>query len=466
MAIKLREAGIRDFVVLERGDSVGGTWRDNIYPGCACDVPSHFYSYSFRLNGEWSEVFPPWHEIRDYLTGCVACFGLESNLRLRTRVEELRYDEANALWDLRLDDGSLLHARFVVAATGPLTKPAIPDIPGLDAFRGRVIHSARWDHDYDLRNKRLAVVGTGASAIQIVPAIADRVAHLDVYQRTAPWILPRLNRRYRGKARWIYRHFPAARRFTRWVVYWRLEQFAFAVLKDGWTRRLFERIGLWHLRRQVADPVLRTKLSADFRLGCKRVLLSDHYYPAVQRQNVEVITDLITEVTEGAIRTADGIEHPADAIILATGFRATEFVSPLRVHGCRGRELSEYWKIDAPSYLGISVAGFPNFFTLVGPNTGLGHSSIVFMIEAQVSYVIAAIRSAEKNRRRSLEVREEAQAAYTEEVQTRLHGTAWQSGCRSFYLSANGKNYMMWPGSTVEYWRRTRRFDSAAYIAD
>lgn len=463
LAIKLQKAGIRDFVVLERGNSVGGTWRDNTYPGCACDVPSHFYSYSFRLNGEWSEVFPPWHEIRDYLSGCVNHYGLESHLRLRTGVEELRYDEARGCWDLKLDDGTQLHARFVVAATGPLTKPLVPEIAGLDSFKGRVMHSARWDQDYNLHGKRVAVIGTGASAIQIVPAIADRVAHLDVYQRTAPWVLPRLNRRYRSKARWIYRHFPAARRFTRWIVYWRLEQFAFAVLRNGWTRRLFERIGLWHLRRQVEDPVLRAKLHPGFRLGCKRVLLSDHYYLAVKKKNIELVTEPIAGVTPGGIRTADGIEHPVDAIILATGFRATEFVSPLRVHGRDGRELSAYWKEDAPSYLGISVAGFPNFFLLVGPNTGLGHSSIVFMIEAQVRYIIGALQAARKHGWRNVEVREEAQAACTQEIQTRLQGTAWQSGCRSFYLSANGRNYMMWPGSTVEYWRRTRRFDSAAF---
>lgn len=466
MAIKLRAAGIRDFVLLERGDSVGGTWRDNTYPGCACDVPSHFYSYSFRLNGEWSEVFPPWHEIRDYLTGCVAAYGFHSRLRLRTGVKELRYDEAQSRWELILDDGARLLARFVVGATGPLTKPAIPEIPGLASFKGRVMHSARWDHNYDLEKRRVAVIGTGASAIQIVPALADRVAHLDVYQRTAPWILPRLNRRYRSKARWIYRHFPAARRFTRWVVYWRLEQFAFAVLKDGWTRRLFEKIGLWHLRRQVDDPALRAKLKPAFRLGCKRVLLSDNYYPAMSRRNVELITDPIARVTAEGIVTADGAEHPVDAIVFATGFRATEFVSPLRVHGRGGRELSDYWRDDASSYLGISVAGFPNFFMLVGPNTGLGHGSIVFMIEAQVRYVIDAVKTAKKHGWRRLEVREDAQISFNEEIQGRLQGTAWQSGCRSFYLSANGKNYMMWPGSTVEYWRRTRRLDLSAYTAD
>ena len=464
MAAKLREAGIRDFVVLERGDSVGGTWRDNTYPGCACDVPSHFYSYSFRLNGEWSEVFPPWHEIRDYLTGCANRYGLESHLRLRTGVEEIRYDEAQCQWVLALDDGSQLRARFVVGATGPLTKPLVPEIAGLDGFGGRVFHSAHWDHGYDLRDKHVAVIGTGASAIQIVPALADRVAHLDLYQRTAPWLLPRLNRRYGKVARWVYRHFPAARRFTRWVVYWRLEQFAFAVLRNRWTRRLFERIGLWHLRRQVEDPVLRAKLRPGFRLGCKRALLSDHYYLAVKKKRVELVTEPIAGVTPGGIMTADGIEHPVDAIILATGFRATEFVSPLRVHGRGGRELSAYWKEDAPSYLGISVAGFPNFFLLVGPNTGLGHSSIVFMIEAQVRYVIGALKTARKHGWRSVEVGEEAQAEYTQEIQTRLRGTAWQSGCRSFYLSANGRNYMMWPGSTVEYWRRTRGFDPAAYV--
>lgn len=466
MAIKLRAAGIDDFVLIERGDAVGGTWRDNTYPGCSCDVPSQFYSYSFRLNGEWSEVFPPSNEIRDYLSGCVEHYGLDAHLRLGTGVEVLRYDEVGACWELALSDGTLLRARFAVIATGPLTKPSIPDIRGLDRFAGRIFHSACWDHKYELCGKNVAVVGTGASAIQIVPEIAERVARLDLYQRTAPWVLPRLNRRYGRVARLIYRHLPAARRLTRWAVYWRLEQFAFAVIANGWTRRVFERVGLWHLRRQVADPVLRAKLQPRFRLGCKRVLLSDRYFRAVQKKNVELITSPIAHVAADAIGTTDGASRPVDAIILATGFRATEFVSPLKVFGRDGRELSEYWRDDALSYLGISVAAFPNLFMLVGPNTGLGHSSIVFMIEAQVRYVIGALGKAAKYGWRRLEVREDAQASFVRETQARLQGTAWQSGCRSFYLSSNGRNYMMWPGSTVEYWRRTRRFDASAYTVD
>lgn len=464
MGIKLKEAGIDDFVILESGDSVGGTWRDNTYPGCACDVPSHLYSYSFRLHGEWSEVFPPWQEIRDYLGDCVRHYGLESRLRLRTAVDELRYDEKLDGWELALSDGQRIRARFAIAATGPLTKPLLPDIPGLDGFRGPKIHSARWDHGCLLDGKRVAVIGTGASAIQIVPAIARKVGRLHVFQRTAPWILPRYNRRYGKVARWIYRRFPFARRLTRWLTYWRLEAFGPAVLGDGFMRRFFEFVGRCHLRLHVPDAALREKLRPRFRLGCKRVLLSDSYYRALQLPQVELVTDKIAGFTADGIVTQDGRERSLDAVIFATGFRATEFVAPLRIHGKNGRELSEMWKSDAMSYLGISVAGFPNLFLLVGPNTGLGHSSIIFMIEAQVRYVIDAIRAAQSRGLTRLEVRPEVQEGFQEEVQARLRGTAWLSGCRSFYLSRNGKTYMMWPGSTVEYWRRTRRFDPAKYL--
>jgi cation diffusion facilitator CzcD-associated flavoprotein CzcO len=464
MAIKLKEAGIDDFVILENGEEAGGTWRDNTYPGCACDVPSHLYSYSFRLHGEWSEVFPPWREIRDYIADCVRHYGLKPHLRLRTAVKELRFDEKFAGWELALSDGQQIRARFVVAATGPLTKPLLPDIPGLDSFRSHKIHSARWDHGFPLDGKRVAVIGTGASAIQIVPAIARKVAQLHVFQRTAPWVLPRYNRRYGKAARWIYRRFPAARRFTRWLTYWRLEAFAPAVLRDGLARRFFEFVGRCHLRLHVPDAALRERLRPRFRLGCKRVLLSDSYYRALQLPQAELVTDKIAGFTADGVVTDDGKERRVDAVIFATGFRATEFVSPLRIYGKEGRELSEMWKRDATSYLGISVAGFPNLFLLVGPNTGLGHSSIIFMIEAQVRYVIDAIRTAKVRSLRRIEVRPDAEAAFQEEIQSRLRGTAWMSGCQSFYLSDNGKTYMMWPGTTVEYWRRTQRFDPAKYL--
>jgi cation diffusion facilitator CzcD-associated flavoprotein CzcO len=466
MAIKLKEAGIEGFVVLERGESVGGTWRENSYPGCACDVPSHLYSYSFRLNGEWSEVFPPWHEIRDYLTGCVAHYELDAHLRLRTAVEEMRFDEQHGVWELGLSGGGTLRARFAVVATGPLTKPLLPDIAGMGKFRGKTIHSARWDHNCPLDGKRVAVIGTGASAIQIVPAIARRVGRLHVFQRTAPWVLPRYNRRYGKAARWIYRRFPLVRRLVRWLTYWRLEAVAPAVLQDGLARRLFEFVGRCHLRLHVPDAALREQLRPRFRLGCKRVLLSDTYYRALQLPQAELVTGKIAGFTADGVVTDDGKERKVDMVIFATGFRATEFVSPLRIYGNDGLELSDIWKNDAASYLGISAVGFPNLFFLVGPNTGLGHSSIVFMIEAQVRYVIDAIRRVESHGLRRLEVRPEAQDVFQQEIQSRLRATAWMSGCQSFYLSRNGKTYMMWPGTTVEYWRRTRRFDPAKYLCD
>jgi cation diffusion facilitator CzcD-associated flavoprotein CzcO len=464
MAARLKEAGRHDFVVLERGTRVGGTWRDNTYPGCACDVPSHLYSYSFATNGDWSRVFAPWHEIEAYLEDCVRRLGLGPHLRFGCGVTELRYDAADRCWQLTLTDGRALRARVVVSGTGPLNKPDTPSLPGLADFAGHVFHSSQWDHAWPLAGKRVAVIGTGASAIQIVPSIAAGVARLHVFQRTAPWVMPRFDRAYRGWERRLLRAVPGWRRLVRAAVYWRLELFACALLRDGRARRFFERIGRWHLRRQVADPALRAQLAPDYRLGCKRVLLSDDYYPSLQRPNVELVTSPIATVTPAGIRTADGQERALDAIVFATGFRATDFLTPMRVFGADGAELSAQWRAGgAASHLGIEVAGFPNFFLLVGPNTGLGHNSIVFMIEAQVRYVLQCLEAMRRRNARSIVVTRGAQAAFTEEVQRRLQGTAWLAGCHSWYLSADGQNYTMWPGFTVEYWRRTRRPDPALH---
>ena len=459
MAIKLKEAGIDDFVILERGDRVGGTWRDNTYPGCACDVPSLLYSYSFATQGDWSRVFAPWHEIQAYIESCVERFGLAPHLRFGAEISELRFDEAGCCWRIDSANGEQIRARVVVSGTGPLNKPDTPDLPGLARFGGQVFHSSHWDHGCDLDGKRVAVIGTGASAIQIVPSIASRVARLHLYQRTPPWVMPRFDRAYAAWERRLLRAVPAWRWLVRKLVYWRLELFGCALLKDGRARRLFEALGRWHLRRQVADPALRARLAPDYRLGCKRVLLSDDYYPSLQRPNVEVVTDAVTEITEHGVRSADGTERPVDAIVFATGFKATEFLTPMRVFNARNEELSARWRDGAASYLGIEVAGFPNLFLLVGPNTGLGHNSIIFMIEAQVHYVIECLKTLRARGARSAEVNAAAQDAYSKEVQQRLQGTAWLAGCRSWYLSADGRNFTMWPGFTVEYWRRTRHFD-------
>jgi cation diffusion facilitator CzcD-associated flavoprotein CzcO len=463
MAIKLKEAGISDFVILERGDHVGGTWRDNTYPGCACDVPSHLYSYSFAPNGEWSRVFAPWHEIQAYIEACVERFGLTPHLRFGAEVSELRFDDATQSWLVGTVGGGQLRARVVVSGTGPLNKPDTPTLPGLGQFGGQVFHSSHWDHGYDLAGKRVAVIGTGASAIQIVPTIASQVGQLHLFQRTAPWVMPRFDRAYAAWERRLLRVVPAWRWLVRKAIYWRLELFGCALLQDGLARRLFEKLGRWHLRRQVADPALRARLTPDYRLGCKRVLLSDDYYPSLQRANVEVVTDAVTEITARGVRSADGAERPVDAIVFATGFKATEFLTPMRVYNAREEELSARWRSGAASYLGIEVAGFPNLFLLVGPNTGLGHNSIIFMIEAQVHYVMECLKALRARGARSAEVNTAAQAAYSDEVQQRLQGTAWLAGCRSWYLSADGRNFTMWPGFTVEYWRRTRHFDPALH---
>ncbi len=463
MAIRLKQSGIEDFVVLERDPRPGGTWRDNTYPGCACDVPSHLYSYSFAQNREWSEVFAPWHEIQAYLERCVLEFKLGPHLRHDTNVEALRFDAETQRWHLKLGDGRELRAQFVASATGPLNKPAIPDIPGLGDFKGKVFHSSQWDHDHDLTGKRVAVVGTGASAIQIVPSIAPKVAQLDLYQRTPPWVMPRFNRVYSAIERKLFRHLPGWAWLVRKVVYWRLELFGLALLRDGRARRIFERLGAWHRERQLADPQLRAKVTPDYRIGCKRVLLSDDYYPSLARDNVSLVTDAIERITADGVRTVAGEERKVDALVLATGFRATEFLTPMRVYAADGRELSEVWRAGAMSYLGINVSGFPNFFMLVGPNTGLGHNSIIFMMEAQVNFVMDCLRQLRLRNADSADVRAEAQYHYMLEMQQRLQGTAWLSGCKSWYLSPDGHNYTLWPGFTPEYWRRTQHFDPNLY---
>jgi cation diffusion facilitator CzcD-associated flavoprotein CzcO len=426
-------------------------------------VPSHLYSYSFATNGEWSRVFAPWHEIQAYVESCVERFGLTSHLRFGTEVSELRFDDATQCWLVGTAGGSQVRARVVVSGTGPLNKPDTPELPGLERFTGHVFHSSQWDHGYDLGGRRVAVIGTGASAIQIVPAIASRVAQLHLFQRTPPWVMPRFDRAYAAWERRLLRAVPAWRWLVRKAIYWRLELFGCALLKDGRARRLFEKLGRWHLRRQVADPELRARLTPDYRLGCKRVLLSDDYYPSLQRANVEVVTNAVAEITPGGVRSADGTERPVDAIVFATGFKANEFLTPMRIYNARGEELSARWQRGAASYLGIEVAGFPNLFLLVGPNTGLGHNSIIFMIEAQVHYVMQCLKALRASGARSAEVKTDVQAAYSDEVQQRLQGTAWLAGCRSWYLSADGRNFTIWPGFTVEYWRRTRHFDPALH---
>jgi len=463
MAIRLKQAGIHDFAVLEQADDVGGTWRDNHYPGAACDVQSHLYSFSFEPWPEWTREFAPQREILTYLRHCADKYGIRPHIRFGTRATGARFDEGTGLWEVRTDDGKTIRARVLVPGCGPLSRPSLPDIPGLESFQGKTMHSARWDDAYPLEGKTVAVIGTGASAIQIVPAIAPRVGQLFVYQRTAPWIMEKPDGEIPAWKRSLFRRVPAAQRLARGRIYWTRELLAAGFVLEPRILKVAERVSKRYVASKVASPALRAKLTPSYRMGCKRILPTNDYLPALQRANVELVTDGIAEVRARSIVTKDGRERPVDAIVLATGFEAAEQCAPFEVLGRDGQDLNTVWRDGAEAYLGTSVAGFPNLFLLIGPNTGLGHTSMIVMIEAQIAYVLDAIRRIRDRGLRLVDVRPDAQAAYNARIQERLAKTVWASGCMSWYLTRTGKNTTIWPGFTVEFRWRTRRFVPAAY---
>ena len=463
MAIRLKQAGMEDFVVLERAGDVGGTWRDNSYPGCQCDVPSHLYSFSFAPNPRWTRTFSMQPEIYGYLRRCAQEYGITPHLRFDHEVTEAAWDDDASLWRIDTPRGTLT-ADLVVSGVGALSEPSIPEIPGLDSFQGTSFHSAAWDHSHDLTGERVAVIGTGASTIQIVPSIQRAVSRLHVFQRTPPWVMPHPDRPTTRLERRIYRLLPAAQLAMRAGIYWARETFVLGFMHPRLVRNTGERIARLHLQRQVPDPELRRRLTPTYRMGCKRILLSNDYYPALTRPNVEVVTDPIAEVRGSEIVTADGASREVDTIILGTGFHVTDPPAADRIRGRDGRSLTEAWSESMQAHVGTTVAGFPNMFWLLGPNTGLGHNSVVFMIEAQIAYVMDALRTMDRDGIKTVEPREEAQAAYNQELQRRMEGTVWTSGgCRSWYLDASGRNRTLWPGGTWRFRRHTRQFDLADY---
>jgi cation diffusion facilitator CzcD-associated flavoprotein CzcO len=460
MGVRLRQQGVEDFVVLERAEEVGGTWRDNAYPGCACDVPSHLYSFSFAPNSEWSSTFSPQEEIQDYLRGVTEEQGLTPFIRFGCELTSAEWDGEG--WNLETSQGAL-RARVLVVAAGPLSEPAIPRLPGMERFEGKRFHSAAWDHEHDLTGERVAVIGTGASAIQFVPRIQPRVERLHVFQRTAPWIMPRRSRPLSRLERALYRRLPAAQRLMREGIYWARELYAIPLLRAA-LAPLTRRLGLLNLRRNVPDPELREWLTPDYAPGCKRVLISNDYLPALAQPNVEVVADGIVEVRARSIVTSEGTEREVDTIIFGTGFRVTDFPVAERVRGADGRALSEHWDGSPQAHRGTTVAGFPNLFILLGPNTGLGHTSIVVMAEAQVAYVIEALRHMRAAGLHALEPRAEAQAAWNERVQRAMRGTVWtEGGCSSWYIDRNGRNTTLWPDFTFRFRRLLRSFDPGSY---
>ena len=459
-AIRLRQAGIDDFAILERADDLGGTWRDNSYPGCAVDVQSHLYSYSFAPNPDWTHVYSPQEEIWSYIRRCAEEHGVTDRIRFGHEVVGADWDEERQRWLIETTAGDV-EAQFLISGMGPLSHPALPDIPGLESFAGTCFHSARWDHDHDLTGERVAVIGTGCSAAQLIPEIQPRVGRLLVFQRTPGWTFPRRNRRITRLERSLYRRVPAAQRLARARQYLYRETIAFALQKAERTR-FMEALMRLRLRRQVRNPELRSKLTPDYRIGCKRIIVSDDYHPTLTQPNVDVITAGIREVRAQSIVTDDGVEHAVDTIILATGFGVMQVADPLR--GSDGVALAKRWEPRREAYLGTTVAGYPNYFMLAGPNTATGHTSALLYVEAQIDYIVQCIQHLDREGLGSVDVRPEVQAAFNDELRQKLNGTIWTAGgCQSWYLDADGGSSALWPGYTWQFRRALRDFDAGDY---
>lgn len=463
MATRLKQTGTEDFVVLERAADVGGAWRDNTYPGCACDVPSTLYSFSFAPNPDWASTFSPQREIQRYLRDCADRFGLREHLRLNSEVLDACWDADGDRWSIETTRGRFT-ASVLVSATGQLSEPALPRIPGLERFTGPAFHTARWDHSSDLTGARVALIGTGASAVQLVPAIVDQVAALHLFQRTAAWVLPQRNRiRSRAEAR-VFRTVPMVYRAVRNALYW-IREFSMLGFAEPRIMRAVSLLARLHLRRQVPEPGLRAALTPGYAMGCKRVLRSSAFYPALRHDHVELVTERLSEVRERSVVSADGTEREVDVIVFGTGFRAAEMPMAQRIRGLGGRRLARYWdEHGAQAYLGTTVAGFPNLFLLTGPNSALAHNSVVLGIEAQVRYVLDALRVMRSRRLAAVEVREQAQQAFARRVSARTARTVWHTGgCRSWFLDDAGRNTTVWPGFTGHLRWLTRRFDVENY---
>jgi cation diffusion facilitator CzcD-associated flavoprotein CzcO len=463
-AIQLKRAGIHSFTIFERANEIGGTWRDNTYPGAACDVPSHVYSFSFEQKPDWSRAFAEAGEIQGYLLDVVEKWKLRPHLRLGVEIVEARFDEAEGRWHLTTGSDERITTRCVIAGVGGLVDPALPDIKGIQSFGGEIFHTARWRHDVDITGKRVAVIGTGASAVQVVPSIAPTVAKLTVFQRTAAWVMPKRDKRYSESAKERFARYPILLRASRFVKYWLSEVFGPMVFLDApRLKALPEKASLAHLRAQVRDPVLREKLTPHFQFGCKRILISDDYWRAFERENVELVTDPIAEIVPEGVVTKDGTLHACDALVLATGFALGLATAPFPVIGRGGRSLDEVWENGAVAYKGMTVSGFPNWFILMGPNTGPGHTSVLVYTEAQIHHAVQAIRKIRNERLEYVDVLQSAQDRYNAGIQKRMPRMAWSSGCNSWYLSPDGGNHALYPGFAAEYVARAWSFKPSDY---
>ncbi len=465
MGIKLLERGIRDFLILEKSPDVGGTWHDNTYPGACCDVPSVLYSYSFAPNAEWSRKFSAHDEIKAYFRRCAETFGLMPHLRLGTAVRRADWREDQGCWEITLDDGETMTTRALVSGLGQLNLPNIPEFPGRESFAGHSFHSARWDHDYDVSGKRVAVIGNAASALQFIPELAKQTDKLYVYQRSANYIIKRGDRRYTGLEKWLFKYVPGAQKLVRAWIYLRGELLFYPVLRNSADHllRLWEKWVRDYRDEEVPDPELRAKLTPDYRLGCKRILLSDDYYGAFRESGVELVTSPITAINENAVVSEDGVDRPVDLIVYGTGFNTSAMHSAVDFHGENGVSLQDAWEDGAQAYRGVCTHGFPNFFMLYGPNTNLGSNSIIFMVERQVAYVVNCIDKLLKHELRALEINAKVERAYNERMQGELAQTVWVNSCESWYKNAAGKVVNNWPRSTLAYWWHMRSVEFADF---
>jgi|HubBroStandDraft_3_1064219.scaffolds.fasta_scaffold00094_3 cation diffusion facilitator CzcD-associated flavoprotein CzcO len=468
MAIALQQKGV-DFVILEKAGDVGGTWRDNSYPGCACDIPSHLYSFSFEPKPDWKNPFSYQPEIWDYLKGVTEKYGLRRHIVFNSLVDRGYWDDDEYRWHVFTTDGHEYIAQFLISGAGALHIPSVPDIEGRDEFQGPAFHSAQWDHSVDLTGKRVAIIGTGASAIQIVPEIVGQVAELQLYQRTPPWVVPRSNPELPVALRRAMENVPGLRALARLGIYWAQEALAFGMTKRPNTLKFIEAYAKWNIRRSVKDRELRRKLTPHYRIGCKRILNSSTYYRAVADPKTELVTDPIRRITPNGIVTADGtggeVLRKVDVIVYGTGFHVTDSYTYVQIKGRNGEDLVDRWNREGiGAHRGITVADVPNLFFLLGPNTGLGHNSVVFMIESQIRYVVDAIKTCDKLGARALAPTRAAQDAFNDELQLKLADSVWSTGgCSSWYLDEHGRNTVLWGGYTWQYWMATRSLKPAEY---
>jgi cation diffusion facilitator CzcD-associated flavoprotein CzcO len=461
MGVALTRAGY-DYTIYERADGVGGTWRANTYPGAKCDVPSHFYSFSFAPNPWWSHTYATQPEILAYLERCTDQFGVRPHVRVNTNITDCTWNDADAQWELHSDVGETFRADVLVSGLGMFNTPTMPKFPGAERFQGRAFHSAHWDHSKSLAGERVASIGTGASAIQYVPAIAPEVAHLTVFQRTPIWITPRVEGPFSPEEQRQFARNPMKTRIHRWKIWWTYERAKFAADSEMITMQTA--LARSYLERKVADPELRAQLTPDYPVGCKRPLMARDWYPALQRDNVRLVTSPIVEITEAGLRTADGEDHDVDTIVYGTGFTANQYLASVAIRGRDGHTLANDWRDGAEAYLGLTVPGYPNFFMLYGPNTN-GVTSIMFMHECQVRYVMSALRALQRGKRASFDVKHAVNRRYNRKIQAAMDGTVWTAGCGNYFRAPNGKVVTQLPYSGGRYYVRTRFFDRWRYRA-